>query len=156
MKFYLITAALAALLTFGAGGYWYVSNMQRTVAELTSELAIAEINRRALIGAVDQQKRAIEAVAKDNRLKDEVIAEVIAKFDSTREMVRAAEDRLNASNIGTLAGTDPTAVEALINALTKNLSRCIEVASGSPLTPQDSTGNPECPELIPTRGPKTP
>lgn len=149
MRFYIMSAIVAAVVVIGFSGYRYVSNMQRTIAELQYNNAVLVANEATLRGAISTQENTIKSIERDNRLKDIILDEVYARFDETRRMVRDAEDRLNETNLSTLAQQNPEMVEDLINTISSNLDRCFEVATGSPLSEADALGNPECPALIP-------
>lgn len=149
MRFYILTAILALVVAVSFGGYQYVSNMQRTIAQLAENNAVLEANVVTLKGAIVQQEQAIESYRRDVELKDRIIREVVARYDEAREMVRVTEDRLNELNLSSTALRDPSTVEAIINQQIADFNRCIEVASGAELTSADTFGNPECPALIP-------
>jgi hypothetical protein len=149
VRLYIILAIVLAIGTAGFVGYKYVSNLQQTIAEQRENMAIMVANEQALQGALKTQKLALESVQKDNKLKDAILADVVDQFNDTRALVRDQEDRLNEVDISSLGQQDAAAVQQIINKRTANLSRCFEVATGSPLTPADQTGNPECPTLIP-------
>lgn len=149
MRFYILTAILALVVAVSFGGYRYVSNMQRTIAELTENNAVLEANVATLRGAIAQQEQAIKSYQRDVALKDRIIREVVARYDETREMVRVTEDRLNELNLSSTAFRDPAAAEAIINQRSADINRCLEVASGAELIPEDAMGNSECPALIP-------
>lgn len=149
MRFYIITAIVAIAVVVGFGGYRYVSNMQQTIAELRYNQAVLEANNASLQSALQLQKKALDSYVRDNQLKDEIIRETMERFDETRQMVRDTEDRLNETNLSTLAQENPDVVLQIINDRATNMNRCLEVASGSPLTEADAVGNPECPALIP-------
>ena len=59
--------------------------------------------------------------------------------------------RLGKHDIGNLAENKPKLVEKIINGASKKALRCIEIASGSPLTEEELNGKPnkECPSFWP-------
>ena len=60
--------------------------------------------------------------------------------------------RLGKHDIGNLAENKPGLVERIINGASKSAARCVEIASGSPLTEEELNGTPnrECPSFWPT------
>ena len=60
--------------------------------------------------------------------------------------------RLGKHDIGNLAENKPKLVEKIINGASKSAARCVEIASGSPLTEEELNGTPnrECPSFWPT------
>jgi len=55
--------------------------------------------------------------------------------------------RLGKHDIGNLAENKPKLVERIINGASKSAARCVEIASGSPMTEEELNGTPnrECP-----------
>ena len=149
MRLYIILAIVLAIGTAGFVGYKVYTDQQQTIAELRENTAILVANELALQGALKTQKLALESALRDGRLKDAILADVVDQFNDTRDLVRDQEDRLNETDISSLAQQDAVAVQQIINQRTVDLSRCFEVATGAELTPADQTGNPECPTLIP-------
>ena len=62
--------------------------------------------------------------------------------------------RLGKHDIGNLAENKPGLVEKIINGASKKALRCVEIASGSPLTEEELNGKPnkECPSFWPATG----
>ena len=63
----------------------------------------------------------------------------------------ALNKRLGKHDIGNLAENKPGLVEKIINKASDSAARCMEIASGSPLTEEELNGTPnrECPSFWP-------
>ena len=61
-------------------------------------------------------------------------------------------NRLGKHDIGNLAENKPGLVEKIINKASDSAARCVEIASGSPLTEEELNGTPnrECPSFWPS------
>ena len=132
------------MLVVAGGGYLYVTNLQK-------DNAILKTNQVVLESAVDSQKIVIEqqtADLKKIRSTLKQIEEVNAKLQADRN---ALNKRLGKHDIGNLAENKPGLVEKIINKASDNAARCMEIASGSPLTEEELNGTPnrECPSFWP-------
>ena len=76
------------------------------------------------------------------------VEEVNAKLQKDRD---ALNNRLGKHDIGNLAENKPGLVEKIINKASDSAARCMEIASGSPLTEEELNGTPnrECPSFWP-------
>lgn len=146
---YIFGAVMAAILAAAGGAYWYVSNLQEALIAAETQLVVSRNNEIELKKAIETQRNAIEEFKKDVDLKDQVIADVLDKFEDTRKLVDITEEKLDSLNIGLLSKSDPVAGEELINSISRDAARCFEVASGAPASAADNVTNPECPDLIP-------
>ena len=140
LRIVLIFILLAGL----GGGYLYVNKLQK-------DNAILKTNAIKLESAVDNQKAVIEQQTQDlkkirSTLKE--IEEVNAKLQADRD---ALNKRLGKHDIGNLAENKPGLVEKIINKASNSAARCMEIASGSPLTEEELNGKPnrECPSFWP-------
>ena len=132
------------MLVGAGGGYLYVTKLQK-------DNAILKINQVKLESAVDNQKIVIEqqtADLKKIRSTLKQIEEVNAKLQADRN---ALNKRLGKHDIGNLAENKPGLVEKIINKASDSAARCMEIASGSPLTEEELNGTPnrECPSFWP-------
>ena len=132
------------MLVGAGGGYLYVTKLQK-------DNAILKINQVKLESAVDNQKIVIEqqtADLKKIRSTLKQIEEVNAKLQADRD---ALNKRLGKHDIGNLAENKPGLVEKIINKASDSAARCMEIASGSPLTEEELNGTPnrECPSFWP-------
>ena len=140
-----IKIILALVLLAGAGGgYLYVTKLQKDNAILKTnqvklETAVAESNQ-----VIEQQTKDLKKIR--STLKE--IDEQNAKLKADRD---ALNNRLGKHDIGNLAENKPGLVEKIINKASDCAARCMEIASGSPLTEEELNGTPnrECPSFWP-------
>jgi len=140
-----IKIILALVLLAGAGGgYLYVTKLQKDNAILKTnqvklETAVAESNQ-----VIEQQTKDLKKIR--STLKE--IDEQNAKLKADRD---ALNNRLGKHDIGNLAESKPGLVEKIINKASDSAARCVEIASGSPLTEEELNGTPnrECPSFWP-------
>ena len=137
---------LVILMIAGAGGgYLYVQKLQK-------DNAILKENQLKLESAVEDQKAVIESQAEDFKK----IRSTLDKLEIEKEkLLKDKADlskRLGKHDIGNLAENKPGLVERIINGASKSAARCVEIASGSPLTEEELNGTPnrECPSFWPT------
>ena len=141
-----IKIILALVLLAGAGGgYLYVTKLQKDNAILKTnqvklETAVAESNQ-----VIEQQTKDLKKIR--STLKE--IDEQNAKLKADRD---ALNNRLGKHDIGNLAENKPGLVEKIINKASDSAARCMEIASGSPLTEEELNGTPnrECPSFWPS------
>ena len=133
------------LLAGAGGGYLYVQKLQKDNATLKS-------NQIKLESAVEDQKQVIEQQAEDFR-KIRNTLDKLEEVNKKLEQDKAdLNKRLGKHDIGNLAENKPKLVEKIINGASKSAARCVEIASGSPLTEEELNGTPnrECPSFWPT------
>ena len=141
-------AMVAILITGIAGAGMYVM-------KLRSDNAILKANQLKLESAVSEQKELIENQKKDfeeilgaNKKMNELVS--VLKKD-----LEDLDKRFNKKNrdVGKLAISKTKAIERITNNGSKNANRCMEIASGSPLTEKEKNAtkkseiNPECPSI---------
>jgi multidrug resistance efflux pump len=143
-----IIKAVAVLATVGivAGGLWYISNLK-------ANLAVSEMNNQTLQNSIQEQHALIEKMQKDIRDIQRINAEINKFNEELKKDTENLAKKFNSKDIGVLAADKPSVVERLINRGTENAMRCLELASGAPLTEQEkkktpSEANRECPNLI--------
>ena len=138
---------IGLIVTALAGGDFYVLKLQKDNAILKAnaiklESAISE--QKTLI---ENQKKDFEAILNANKEMNELIGKLKTDFAEL-------DKRFNKKNrdVGLLAIEKTKAVERITNASDK-ANRCIEIASGSPLTEKEinatkkSEINTECPSI---------
>ena len=137
---------LVLVMMAGAGGgYLYVQKLQK-------DNAILKENQLKLEGAVEDQKQVIEQQAEDFRK----IRNTLNKLEEVNKKLEQDKadlsKRLGKHDIGNLAENKPKLVEKIINGASKSAARCVEIASGSPLTEEELNGTPnrECPSFWPS------
>ena len=133
------------MLAGAGGGYLYINKLQKDNATLKS-------NQIKLESAVEDQKAVIESQAEDFKK----IRSTLTKLEEENaKLLKDKQDlakRLGKHDIGNLAENKPGLVERIINGASKSAARCVEIASGSPLTEEELNGTPnrECPAFWPT------
>ena len=133
------------MLAGAGGGYMYVKKLQKDNATL-------KVNQIKLEIAVEENNKVIEQQTKD--LKK--IRTTLSELDEVNKKLQADRDNLNKRlskhDIGNLAENKPGLVEKIINKASDSAVRCMEIASGSPLTEEELNGSPnrECPSFWPS------
>ena len=121
------------------------------VNKLQKDNAILKSNQIKLESAVEDQKSVIQQQTQD--LKK--IRNTLKEVEETNKKLQADRDSLNKRlgkhDIGNLAENKPGLVEKIINKASDSAARCVEIASGSPLTEEELNGTPnrECPSFWP-------
>ena len=141
---YLIAASIIAALSFAAWQYYkYTQNQIRVYAE---NAATAELAQRETEAALQKTQQDLERV-------QEQFVIVSEKFRVAEQRVENLEEKLSEHDLNYLATKRPGLVEKVIDKATENVLRCLEIASGSPLTEDEinatkrSEINSECPDL---------
>ena len=140
-----IKIVLALVLLAGAGGgYLYVNKLQK-------DNAILKTNQVKLETAVAESNQVIEQQSKDLKKIRSTLKEVEELNDRLQEDKNSLNKRLGKHDIGNLAENKPGLVEKIINKASDSAARCVEIASGSPLTEEELNGTPnrECPSFWP-------
>ena len=140
-----IKLVLAIIVMIGAGGgYLYINKLQKDNATLKT-------NQIKLESAVEDNNKVIEQQIEDiNKIRNtlEIVEQEKKKLEKDKDDLNK---RLGKHDIGNLAENKPGLVEKIINKASKNAQRCVEIASGSPLTEEELNGTPnrECPSFWP-------
>ena len=135
---------MVIMLAGAGGGYLYVKKLQKDNLTL-------KINQSKLETAIEDNNAVIEQQTVD--LKK--IRSTLSELDEVNKKLQADRDnlsnRLNKHDIGNLAENKPGLVEKIINKASDSAVRCMEIASGSPLTEEELNGSPnrECPSFWP-------
>ena len=144
IRMYLLLAAIAGALGFGAWKYYeYTQNQIRVYAE---NAARAELAQQETEAALQQTQQDLVRV-------QEQFVVVTEKFRIAEARVETLEEKLSEHDLNYLAAAKPGLVEKVIDNATKNVLRCLEIASGSPLTEDElnattrSQINNECPDI---------
>jgi len=133
------------MMVGAGGGYLYVKKLQK-------DNAILKVNQIKLETAVEDNNKVIEQQTADLRairVTLEVIEESNKRLQADKDNL---SDRLGKHDIGNLAEKKPGLVEKIINKASDSAVRCMEIASGSPLTEEELNGSPnrECPSFWPS------
>ena len=133
-------AIILAVLAAAGGGFVYVKGLQ-------ADLATSEANNLVLENIKAEQDAVIEQMKKD--------FEAINKAKKELETALAAAEKDNKELAGKFAKYDialwglenPEAAEKTINRAVRHVNRCIEIASGAEVIPNDFY-NRQCKELM--------
>ena len=137
---------LVLVMMAGAGGgYLYINKLQKDNATLKS-------NQIKLESAVEDQKAVNESQAEDFKKIRSTLTKLEVENAKLQKDKQDLSKRLGKHDIGSLAENKPGLVERIINGASKSAARCVEIASGSPLTEEELNGTPnrECPSFWPT------
>ena len=138
--------AILAVIMAALGTFWYVSGLRADLAE-------SEANNKILKEALDTQQKAIDQLARDSKKIKESNDRLTATVRSQNKDLEDLRKRLKAKNLGGTAATNPVEAEKQVNQISKNMERCLELASGAPLTEGEKNAksineiNSECPTL---------
>ena len=141
----------AIVLTLCAGMWW--------VANLKADLATSEANNQKLQDSVSKQQEVIDKAYQDIEEIKSINDSLRTETDRQQAELKALNDKFTTNakgekrDFGATAVAKPKLVEKLINRGTHSVVRCLEIASGSPLTESEinakksSEANRECPTL---------
>jgi chromosome segregation ATPase len=143
MRIYFIGLIIFALI--GAGAY---------VMKLQRDNTVLKENAVKLESAISEQKQVIENQKKDFAEILEANKKINQLVNNLKKDLDDLDKRFNKGerDIGKLALERTGAIERIINKASEN-ARCIEIASGSPLTEEEKNAtkkseiNPECPSI---------
>ena len=133
------------MLAGAAGGYAYVQ-------KLKADNVILKVNQTKLETAVSENNKVIEQQTND--LKK--IRSTLSNLEEEKKKLQKDRDslskKLGKHDLGELAEKKPGLVEKIINKASDSAVRCLEIASGSPLTEEELNGTPnrECPSFWPS------
>lgn len=130
----------------GAGAY---------VLKLRADNATLKANQIKLESAVSEQKQLIENQQKDFKEILQANQDMNKLVEVLKKDLEDLDKRFNKGkrDIGKLAVERSKVIERIINKGGDNAGRCLEIASGSPLTEQEKNAtkkseiNPECPSI---------
>ena len=133
------------MMAGAGGGYLYVQKLQKDNATLKA-------NAIKLESAVEDQKAVIESQAADFKKIRSTLTKLEEENAKLQKDKADLSKRLGKHDIGNLAENKPGLVERIINGASKSAARCVEIASGSPLTEEELNGKPnrECPSFWPS------
>ena len=131
-----------------AGGVIYVN-------KLRSDNAILKANQLKLEASVESQKQVIAKHKEDFQAIMKANKELGVLINNLKKDLQDLDKRFTKKkrDIGKLAIERSKAIERIINSASDKAARCIEIASGSPLTEQEinatlkSQINTECPSI---------
>lgn len=152
-----ITAAVRAIvvlviLIILAGAGWWITGLR-------ADLAVRENNERQLADAIRQQGEALKQMQQDQARIAQANAELNGVIRMQNRDLDDMKTRFNTTakgeqrNFGATAAARPQSAERAVNRGTVNAYRCMEIASGAPLTEAEKSAtkpeeiNRECPSL---------
>jgi hypothetical protein len=142
--------AILAIVSIIAGSVWYVTGLR-------ADLAVSEENTKQLLVSVSQQQDVIAQIQSDQKQIQAINANLADMVAKQMQDVNSLRDRFSTSangderDLGKIAIEKPALIVKIINKASIKAVRCLELASGSPLTKDElNVPNSECPSLTPT------
>jgi hypothetical protein len=144
-----IIKAIVALVIVAiiAGGAWYVTGLR-------ADLAVSEMNNQKLQEGIQAQQALMDQMRADIAQIQSINADLQNQNEKQKQDVATLAKKFDKRDLGVVAAEKPELVERLVNRGSKNAIRCLEIASGSPLTETEKNAktpteaNRECPNLI--------
>lgn len=146
----MITILIVVLLI--AGGLWYVTGLR-------ADLAVSQANAEKLQQGIEQQQALMEQMRADIAKIQAINNDLNKEASRARDEVKAVTEKFSVNSrgesrdFGASAAAKPGIFERLVNRGTANAMRCLEIASGAPLTDAERNAknqseiNRECPTL---------
>jgi predicted negative regulator of RcsB-dependent stress response len=154
LKMILILTVVLGAVGFGAWKYYQYTQEQIRIYAVNA--ATAEL-------AQQESEAALESLHKDMAEIREQFATVSAEFEIAQSRVENLEEKLSEHDLGALAQAKPKLIEKIVDKGTKDVLRCYEILTGSPLTEEEknvtkkSKANTTCSDVAnPNYTPPTP
>ena len=134
------------IISVAGGGYVYVQ-------KLRADNATLKINTTKLETAVEQNEATIKQQTENFEKVRTTLADVRDNRDALQSDKNVLIEKLSEHDFGQLAAARPALVVKIVNKVSVNANRCMEIATGSPLTEAElaatkkSQTNTECPRL---------
>lgn len=144
MKIKLIIYLVLALGV--AGGFAYVKKLQ-------SDNAILKANQIQLESAITEQQEVLQLKELEFAFIVEANKDLAEKLNAARKDNEELTKKFAKYDIAEWGMQNPEATQKTINRAVREVGRCMEIASGSPVTEDDKT-NRQCKELIKQKGKK--
>jgi len=146
IKLLLILLIIGSLLAAG----WYVTSMREQLAiskNNTEKYEQAVVDQQILIRQIREDVQSIKKANKDLSL---VVRGQNKDLNSLQQRFNKTKADGTVRDIGKSAIRKTKSVERIINNASKKAIRCIELASGAPLTEKELNEKPnsECPSLV--------
>ena len=141
-----IVAILIIVLVI-AGGIYYIT-------DLKAALVTSQMNEQKLEEGIQAQNRLLESMKADIEAIQKTNEELRKENEQQKKDVDALAKKFDKRDLGVFAIANTTKLQELIERGTKNALRCLEIATGSPLTEEEKKAptpleaNRECPALI--------
>jgi hypothetical protein len=136
-----------AIISIIAGGAWYVTGLR-------AELAVSEANNAKLEDGIREQQSLIEMMQNDIKQIQETNKQLQEQNERQRQDVDALAKKFDKRDFGVFAIDNTEKAEMLVNRGTKDVLRCLELASGAPLNETEKNAkspveaNRQCPSLV--------
>ena len=125
------------------------------VVKLRADNVILKANQIQLEQSIKSQAKVLAQQKEDFTEILEANKEMNKLVKNLQQDLRSLDKRFNKKNrdVGKIAEKKPSLVEKIINSASERAKRCVEIASGAPLTEAEinatkkSEINPECPAL---------
>lgn len=143
VKYIAILIAILAIL----GGLKYTM-------DLKADLAVSEMNNQKLEDGIKQQQSLIVQMQQDISTIQQVNKDLQEQNEKQRQDVDNLSRKFDKRDFGIFAIEQTEKAEFLVNRGTKNVLRCLELASGAPLNETEKNAktpveaNRECPSLV--------
>lgn len=144
--------AVLIIVAICAAGLWYVTGLR-------ADLAISQDNAKKLTDAVEKQEAAISQMRQEQQQIRDANNQLNTTIQLQNKDLTNLQDRFTQNAAGEkrdfskTAAARPEALERAVNRGTQNALRCLEIASGSPLTESEKAAtkpseiNRECPAI---------
>lgn len=119
LKIYLIIGVVFVCMIGGFVAYY--KDSQNTIRQQAKEIATLNI-------AVEEQKKAIEAMQADAKKQAEINQELQTKYNNSRNEIEILRNKF--ASLNSVARTRPTYAENKVNRATATVNRCFEIISG--------------------------
>jgi len=136
-----------AIISIIAGGVYYITGLR-------ADLAVSEANNAKLEDGIREQQSLIEMMQNDIKQIQETNKQLQEQNERQRQDVDALAKKFDKRDFGVFAIDNAEKAEALVNRGTKDVLRCLELASGAPLNETEKNAkspveaNRQCPSLV--------
>ncbi len=125
IKMLLILTVVIGAVGFGVWKYYQYTQEQIRIYAVNA--ATAELAQQQVEAAVESLKRDMVEIQAQ-------FTKVTSQFEVAQGRVDALENKLSEHEIGNLAQKKPKLIEKIVDKGTKDVLRCYEILTGSPLT----------------------
>ena len=146
LRLYLMLFIIGSLSAAAYSAYTYYITTQETIRVYAENAAKAEMAQAETQAALNQTIKDLESVQQQ-------FNQVSKEFKAAEGRVKGLENKLKEHDLAFLAENKPGLVEKVIDKGSKDMLRCLEIVSGSPLTEEElnvtkkSKANTQCPDI---------
>lgn len=139
--------AILIIVLVVAGGLYYIT-------DLKAALVTSQMNEQKLTEGIEAQNRLLESMKADIEAIQKTNEELRKENEQQKKDVDALAKKFDKRDLGVFAIANTAKLQELIERGTRNALRCLELATGSPLTEEEKNAatpleaNRECPALI--------